>query len=281
MKTLKLAGAIPALALVASFGIGSDAQASTVTGFVGFEASGTYTSGGFDADTGGAATQASTNVGYEINVIGTGTLTNTLSSQTDLAPGWIVTSEGTVTGAWSNPPIQELEDGVSVTRSLSETIPGPLSFEGLGNLPVAPGGTVTYLTALALLQDPALFGPGGTGFTFGGGQNILPAGDTITGTIDFTTGAFDLLFRGNDAVASLVMFTDFQESLGIAPSSTLTSIFGTTDNWDRSVLAFLPDSGTFSTSATIAPVPLPAAGWLLLTAFGGLGLAARRRRKAA
>jgi len=28
-------------------------------------------------------------------------------------------------------------------------------------------------------------------------------------------------------------------------------------------------------------VPLPAAGWMLLTAFGGLGLVARRRRKAA
>jgi hypothetical protein len=29
-----------------------------------------------------------------------------------------------------------------------------------------------------------------------------------------------------------------------------------------------------------APIPLPAAGWLLLTAFGGLGIAARRRKAA-
>jgi hypothetical protein len=32
--------------------------------------------------------------------------------------------------------------------------------------------------------------------------------------------------------------------------------------------------------STAAPIPLPAAGWLLLTAVGGLGFAARRRRKA-
>ncbi|MEQ8901178.1 MAG: VPLPA-CTERM sorting domain-containing protein [Roseovarius sp.] len=30
----------------------------------------------------------------------------------------------------------------------------------------------------------------------------------------------------------------------------------------------------------VAPIPLPAAGWLLLTAFGGLGIAARRRKAA-
>lgn len=29
-----------------------------------------------------------------------------------------------------------------------------------------------------------------------------------------------------------------------------------------------------------SPIPLPAAGWLLITALGGLGIAARRRRKA-
>jgi len=34
-------------------------------------------------------------------------------------------------------------------------------------------------------------------------------------------------------------------------------------------------------TADVAPIPLPAAGWLLLTAVGGLGVAARRRRKAA
>ncbi|MCB1312563.1 MAG: VPLPA-CTERM sorting domain-containing protein, partial [Sedimentitalea sp.] len=33
-------------------------------------------------------------------------------------------------------------------------------------------------------------------------------------------------------------------------------------------------------AATVAPVPVPAAGLLLLTALGGLGVA-RRRRKAA
>ena len=31
----------------------------------------------------------------------------------------------------------------------------------------------------------------------------------------------------------------------------------------------------------VAPIPLPAAGWLLLTALGGLGVYSRRRRQAA
>ena len=39
--------------------------------------------------------------------------------------------------------------------------------------------------------------------------------------------------------------------------------------------------GTITANLTVAPVPLPAAGWLLLSAFGGLGVMARRRRKAA
>ena len=33
--------------------------------------------------------------------------------------------------------------------------------------------------------------------------------------------------------------------------------------------------------ARVAPIPLPAAGWLLIAAVGGLGLASRRARKAA
>ena len=42
-----------------------------------------------------------------------------------------------------------------------------------------------------------------------------------------------------------------------------------------------PDtSGANSGCEPAAPVPLPAAGWLLISALGGLGLAARRRRKA-
>jgi len=39
--------------------------------------------------------------------------------------------------------------------------------------------------------------------------------------------------------------------------------------------------GEVAINVNVNPIPLPAAGWLLLTAFGGLGLAARRRRKAA
>ncbi len=39
--------------------------------------------------------------------------------------------------------------------------------------------------------------------------------------------------------------------------------------------------GTAETSTTVAPIPLPAAGWLLLGGLGGLGFAARRKRRKA
>lgn len=41
-----------------------------------------------------------------------------------------------------------------------------------------------------------------------------------------------------------------------------------------------PTLSHVSLYTTPSPIPLPAAGWLLITALGGLGIAARRRRKA-
>lgn len=224
---------------------------------------------------------------YEITLNGTGTLNNTLSSTTDPAVnGWTVSSEGSIFGEWLSVPSEIAgivgDDGITVERSVSQTIPGPRSLADLGEMPVAPGGSVSYATALSLLQDFS----GGGEFTFGGGQNILPAGDTIAGGIDFGTGIFNLTITGNDALASLVMQTNFLDSLGIAPSSTLTS-FGAPEDWDRSILAFLPDSGTFSSTTTLSPlnadvaaVPVPASLPLVGAGLAMFGLLGWRKRRA-
>lgn len=277
----KTGGAVLAVAFAAA----TAGSASTVTGSVTLEISdGAFTTGVFDSDTGGAATSASTNIGYTVNLTGTGVLTNTLSSTTTIVPqGWIASGNTTVTGVWNNPPAQLSSilqnNSVSVSRSLSLSIPLPFSFEGLGSIAVAPGGSVTFDTALAALLGFAA--PAGGTFTFGGGQGILPSGDTIEGSIDFVSGAFDLTVTGNDAVASLQTQAGFLGSLGIAPSSTLTSIFGAPEDWDRSVLAFLPDSGSFTAFASVQPIPLPGALPLMAGGLGLLGFMGWRRKRAA
>lgn len=68
----------------------------------------------------------------------------------------------------------------------------------------------------------------------------------------------------------------------VSSNSSLTETF-TASSFVDIRHAFGPEQDVHFdwTRFEVQPVPLPAAGWLLLTAFGGLGLAARRRRKAA
>lgn len=66
--------------------------------------------------------------------------------------------------------------------------------------------------------------------------------------------------------------------LGFAQGDEVTAAFV----WDA--LSFTnpenPDAAPFSFAVTVTSIPVPAAGWLLLTAVGGLAVASRRRKAA-
>jgi len=279
-------------------GVPAIAQAGPITGNVIFDLSGDFTTrvvensnvdSSSDGTVGESIGTIEPAIGYEITFTGNASLTNTLSSSTDNAAGWVISSAGSVIGSWLNPPgtVDDLlgqEDSIEVERELTQTINTPISFDGLGSLPVAPDGEVTYAQSIALLQD-GRFADGGAGFTFGGGQGILPEGDTITGTIDFGNGNFDLRITGNGALNSLVTYTNFLTSLGVTPSSTLTTEFGDDPaTWGREVLAYLPDSGSFTSSTTISPlniaeVPVPGPLPLLGAGLAMLGLSQWRKHR--
>ncbi|RKF12433.1 hypothetical protein D6850_18360 [Roseovarius spongiae] len=93
---------------------------------------------------------------------------------------------------------------------------------------------------------------------------------------DGGTLAVDLNLR--DASGSL-LFTETRND----PADTIPGVVGGNRyGWFTDITV---DGGILVDSTQLnvpAPIPLPAAGWLLLTAFGGLGFAAaQRRRKAA
>jgi hypothetical protein len=91
--------------------------------------------------------------------------------------------------------------------------------------------------------------------SFAGSQNC--AGGGGGGLIQGPPLEFSFSFESSEDEVTLDNFLTRWQSVG-------------TNNQLSTVLSATPAT----------PIPLPAAGWLLLTAVGGMGLAARRRRKA-
>jgi hypothetical protein len=83
---------------------------------------------------------------------------------------------------------------------------------------------------------------------------------SITGPVNFVAGPLGTGFVASAAIPTFLVAVgeDFTIAFNLISPGT---------------------SGSFS--FTVAPVPLPAAGWMLLAALGGLGVAARRQRAAA
>jgi hypothetical protein len=97
-----------------------------------------------------------------------------------------------------------------------------------------------------------------------------PAGDDIV----LSLGAFDFGFGLPLGLGDGLTLNGFSTALLSGSAGTLSG-----NDW------FNPENGEsslgiYANITAIAPVPLPAAGWLMIAGLGGLG-ALRRRRKAA
>ncbi|WP_209424876.1 VPLPA-CTERM sorting domain-containing protein [Pararhodobacter sp. SW119] len=123
------------------------------------------------------------------------------------------------------------------------------------------------------------------------------AGDTFDADSIFasvTSNGGAILGLRNGSASALSYSGDEFEALGL---TTLLQDFNNDDRFDFDPGVYLlfnssssnivfAGSATFGGSQTrgeftaLAPIPLPAAGWLLLAAFGGLGVAARRKARA-
>ncbi|MEI4469849.1 VPLPA-CTERM sorting domain-containing protein [Frigidibacter sp. MR17.24] len=153
----------------------------------------------------------------------------------------------------------------------------------------------------AIVNSGALVGTAGTALMLWGGDDslVMQEGATIVGASFFGTGndllSLDASFAGatfglfdggadDDTVSFARYAIDDIAGLVLAGgvfSLTFSDAFSLSlTNWDSFVFAGTSyDRAAMAARATLAPVPLPAAGWAMLAGLGGL--AALRRRRAA
>jgi hypothetical protein len=155
-------------------------------------------------------------------------------------------------------------DAVSVLTSATKTPANGLSLTGNGFL------TFTFLGSEAGFSNVLSFG-GADVF----GNKVNAAGD-VSATFAANAGFLPFSFesRGVDTAANDGLLS---AGLRIAYSEVF--------NGGRSVLAFFDDKTTdidyddFAVRIDVSEIPIPAGGWLLLTALGGVMLLARRARR--
>lgn len=93
-------------------------------------------------------------------------------------------------------------------------------------------------------------------------ESVVPCADTVTIATISGVAAGQITYKG--FVYSL-MIDGFRNDAGELVTQLVTQ-------------EGLPNIATIVGSITVAPIPLPAAGWLLFGALGGLGLMSRRKK---
>ena len=121
----------------------------------------------------------------------------------------------------------------------------------------------------------------------GGGLSILF--QPLAGHVVTITG-FDIAPYANRSRNTLVQVIDtatdallVDDDFAPLPTGVVTSFSGTWTSASGIQINLGPDAwdvGISNITGSVSVIPLPAAGWLLLGALAGLGLAARRRRTA-
>jgi len=107
---------------------------------------------------------------------------------------------------------------------------------------------------------------------------LVLTGDNQSGTWSISQALFDSYAR------LMVVFKGPDQASPVQPKGVvaylLSDITGTYDTPFNNPMGGQPNPMDISGVSLYAAIPLPAGGLLLLTALGGLGIAARRRRKA-
>jgi hypothetical protein len=139
--------------------------------------------------------------------------------------------------------------------------------------PGSPTGINVGQVATGSFAEPGS-GPGGVAF---GIQALEDMQVMVVGTALPTL--FDLSLTSNqgplDIQPGLMGSTTFAQMVSLAASEILTITFGWTDAVGGG------GQVTFTAVAPPPPIPLPAAGWMLISALGGMAVLARRRKAVA
>ena len=225
---------------------------------------------------------------------GSGAVSGLFAGQTDAASMTVAvdtSSAGVFSGAQSiafasqNPDLDDLDLGFgsvalavqvnNFANPLFTQLSGTGLLTGSGSNFFLDFGTVdlgaTLSASLGVLND--IFGPADV---LGGSFDLPSTGPfALTGFDSFTDIAAQELFGGLGVGFSALDEGIFESQLSLnAFGSNASGFFGTFDPIQLSLRAQVRD-------LSVAPIPLPAGVWLLLSALGGLAVIRRRTKRAA